>query len=217
MSPIQKIPLQSLNRLPYYLTCLKTKQNNAIESVSATDIAQELSLNEVVVRKDLSLFRSEKGRPNTGFSVSEMILAIEDFLGYHNSAEAVLVGAGRLGRALISGMGIGDFGIRVVAGFDRNERLIGHEVEGVPILPMDKLADLCRRLHIKTAILAVPEAEAQDVCDTLILSGVENIMNYAQVYLKAPTGIYIQNENPSASFVSFFNHLRRQQNQPSVL
>jgi len=211
MPQIQKIPLQALNRLPYYLTCLKHKQNQAIASVAATEIAQELSLNEVVVRKDLSLFRSEKGRPNTGFSVPEMISSIEDFLGYNNTSEAILVGFGRLGRAILSGFQPEAYGIHIIAAFDRDENLCGREIDGIPVLPMEKLRDLCRRLHIKTALLAVPEAEAQDVCTTLIGGGVQNILNYAQVYLKAPEHVYIQNENPSAGFLAFSSHVRREE------
>ena len=200
--------IQAINRLPYYLSHLKNMKRVGIEQTTATMLADELRLNEVVVRKDLSAIRSEKGRPNTGFPVEEMILRIEDLLGYNNTTEAVLVGAGPLGRSLVTGMALDKFGMHIVAAFDAEPELTGETIEGIEVFPMGKLTNLCGRLHIQVGIIAVPEQHAQGVCNLLIASGVKYILNYAQVYLDAPEGVFIQNENPAASLVAFLRHVR---------
>lgn len=205
---MQRMTIQAINRLPYYLSHLKNMKRVGIEQTTATMLADELRLNEVVVRKDLSAIRSEKGRPNTGFPVEEMILRIEDLLGYNNTTEAVLVGAGPLGRSLVTGMALDKFGMHIVAAFDAEPELTGETIEGIEVFPMGKLTNLCGRLHIQVGIIAVPEQHAQGVCNLLIASGVKYILNYAQVYLDAPEGVFIQNENPAASLVAFLRHVR---------
>jgi len=205
---LQKMTIQALNRLPYYLSHLKNLKRVGIEQATATMLADELRLNEVVVRKDLSAIRTEKGKPNTGFPVQEMILRIEDYLGYNNTTEAVLVGAGPLGRSLVTGMALDKFGMHIVAAFDEQPDLVGKELESVEIFPMSKLTNLCGRLHIQVGIIAVPEQHAQGVCNLLVSGGIKYILNYAQVYLEAPEGVFIQNENPAASVVAFLQHIR---------
>ncbi len=208
-----RLTLQALNRLTYYHTYLKKLHSCGELITTATAIAEALGINEVVVRKDLSVVRQEKGRPNTGFSVDEMIERIEDCLGYNNVTEAVLVGVGSMGRTLISGIGIERLSLHVVAGFDTNRDIIGTTYSGVDIFPMGKFTNLCQRLHIQVGIIAVPEQVAQAVCNLMVASGIRYILNYAQVFLAVPDNVYVQNENPAASLLAFSHHIRNTSNE----
>ena len=95
------ISIQSLQRMPYYLQYLKQARDHGIDVIPATTIAADLKLNEVQVRKDLAAICTTKGKPKAGFIVDELINNMEDFLGYNNTKDAVLVGAGSLEKLFI--------------------------------------------------------------------------------------------------------------------
>lgn len=198
---------QTLQRLPSYLNYLRKLAQDSKKHVSATAIAEALGLNDVVVRKDLASV-SSSGRPKVGYVRQELIKELEAFLGYDNSQDAVLVGAGKLGQALLSYGGFPQYGLNILAGFDSDPALAGTEVAGKKILPMDKLPGLCRRLGVHIGIITVPGEHAQTVCDQLIDSGILAVWNFANVHLTVPDGILVQNENMAVSLALLSNHLK---------
>ncbi|HHY52673.1 MAG TPA: redox-sensing transcriptional repressor Rex, partial [Clostridiales bacterium] len=183
------IPKQTFHRLPGYYNYLKMLRSEGVETVSSTTIARDLRLGEVQVRKDLACISKTGGRPRTGFSVAELIDSIEYQLGYNRMDEAVLVGAGNLGRALLSYSGFEEIGINIVAAFDRDESVVGQTLFGKQVLPISKLSDLCQRMHILIGIIAVPGSEAQQVCDLLVSAGIAAIWNFAPVHLTVPDDV----------------------------
>ena len=193
------LPRQTFQRLPAYYNYLRMLRSEGTESVSSTSIARDLRLGEVQVRKDLSWISKAGGRPRTGFSVAELIDRIEFQLGYNRMDEAVLVGAGNLGRALLSYSGFEESGIKIVAAFDSDNHLVGQSLFGKQVLPVAKLSDLCRRMHILIGIIAVPASQAQEVCDLLVTAGVAAIWNFAPIHLSVPNEVLVKNENLAAA------------------
>lgn len=198
---------QTLQRLPAYLNYLRKPGPEPKKYVSATMIAEALGLNDVVVRKDLASV-SSLGRPKVGYARAELIRELEQFLGYDNSQDAVLVGAGKLGQALLSYSGFPQYGLNILAGFDCDPALMGTEVAGKRILSMDKLPGLCRRVGVHIGIITVPGEHAQEVCDQLIDSGILAVWNFANAHLSVPEGILVQNENMAVSLALLSNHLK---------
>lgn len=202
----KSISTQTLQRLPLYLNYLKRLPRDGTAHISATAIAQALDLNDVQVRKDLASV-STGGRPKVGYVTAELIGDLEAFLGYDNPNSAVLVGAGNLGRALLSYEALSGYGLEIVAAFDVNEALFGASVSGKKVLPMAKMKDLCARMKIKTGIITVPVREAQKVCDQMINSGILAIWNFAPVHLQTPENVMVKNENPAPALTALFRHL----------
>ncbi len=205
--PDRCVSKQTLQRLPAYLNFLRTPPSEPGKYVSATAIAEALRLNDVVVRKDLAAV-SSLGRPKVGYVRLELMKELEKFLGYDNSQDAVLVGAGKLGQALLSYSGFPQYGLNILAGFDADPRLAETQVAGKKILSMEKLPDLCRRVGVHIGIITVPGAYAQEVCDQLIDSGILAVWNFANVHLRVPEGILVQNENMAVSLALLSNHLK---------
>jgi len=203
------VTIQALRRVPYYLQQLKILQKNNVETVSAPKIAELLYLNEVQVRKDFASVSLSKGKPKAGFSVSELITNMEKLLGYDNTEEAVLVGAGSLAHALLAYEELKTYGIKIVAAFDNNAAYIGMEINGTKVLPAEKVSDLCRRMKVHIGIITVPAAQAQIVCDQLVAGGVLAIWNFAPVHLSVPDHILVQNENLAASLAVLSKHLKK--------
>lgn len=198
------ITVQTLQRLPRYLNYLKTLQRET--NISATLIGEALGINAVVVRKDLDMV-SDGGRPKTGYAIQALIDDVEKVLGYDSINNAVLVGVGRLGDALLSYNGFADYGFNIIAGFDIDESVVGKEVNGKRILPLKKLNEICQSLKVRIGIITVPAPAAQSVCDELVKSGVSAIWNFAPTHLNVPEGILVQNENMATSLAMLSRHL----------
>ena len=199
-------PKPTLQRLPNYLNYLKQKQKGGLLSISSTMIAEDLRLNHVQVRKDLALV-SDSGRPKTGFIIKDLIEDVEVFLGYKNTKDAILVGAGQLGKTLLSYGGFSNYGLNILAAFDIDDMLIGTAVSGKQIFSLDKMRDLSNRLKIKIGIITVPAINAQAVCEFMVECGILAIWNFAPTHLTAPSHIIIQNEDMAESFVVLSNRL----------
>lgn len=205
--PSRCVSKQTLQRLPTYLSFLRTRSEDASKYVSATAIADALGMNQVVVRKDLASI-STSGRPKVGYVREDLIQELERFLGYDNADDAILVGAGKLGRALLSFDGFPQYGLNILAAFDTDPAAANTRVGDKMVLPLEKLPDLCRRTKVRIGIITVPGEHAQQVCDLLIQSGILAIWNFANVHLEVPPGILVQNENMAVSLAILSNHLK---------
>ena len=204
----KKISKAVLKRLPGYLAYLKSMPENCLPNISATAIANALGMGEVQVRKDLSAV-SGGGRPKVGYLRTALIDDLEQFLGYDNTTDAVLIGAGKLGQALLAYGGFEEYGLQILAAFDVAPELKCTE-EGKPIYPISQLADFCRTHKILMGIITVPAAHAQEVCDMLISCGIKAVWNFAPTHLDVPANILVQNENMATSFAVLSMHLQAQ-------
>ena len=204
----KKVSKSVLKRLPGYLAYLKNLPEDAPVHISATSLANALGMGEVQVRKDLAIV-SDGGRPKIGYQREGLIADIEQFLGYDNTTDAVLVGAGKLGLALMSYSGFEEYGLNIQAAFDVKPAMEKTE-DGQPIYPMTRLEHFCKVHKVLMGIITVPAANAQEVADRLIACGVKAIWNFAPVHLDVPPHILVQNENMATSLAVLSVHLRAQ-------
>ena len=137
-----------LKRLPGYLAYLKSIPEDASPYISATALAAVLSMGEVQVRKDLAMV-SDGGRPKIGYLRERLIEDISQFLGYDNTTDAILVGAGKLGQALLGYSGFDAYGLNILAAFDERPTA-SHTDDGKPIFPMDRMESFCRLQSIQS-------------------------------------------------------------------
>jgi len=204
----KEISKSVLKRLPVYLSYLKSLPEGSATYISATALANALGMGEVQVRKDLALV-SDGGRPKIGYLRENLIVDISGFLGYDNTTQAVLVGAGKLGQALLGYGGFDAYGLHILAAFDA--KTAGETTDdGKTILPMEQLETFCRKHKILMGIITVPAPFAQQVCDQMIDSGIKAIWNFAPVHLDVPEHILVQNENMATSLAVLSMHLQAQ-------
>lgn len=204
MNKKRTLSKQALKRLPVYMSYLTSLDIGDEEYISSSAVAAALDMNDVQVRKDLAAVCKSTGIPKKGFLVYDLISGISDFLGYADGKDAILVGAGNLGMALMSYRGFDNYGINIVAAFDTREDVIDNE----RIFDISRLGEMCKKLNVKIGIITVPNTSAQKVCDILVDSGILAIWNFAPVHLKAPENILVQSENMASSLALLSNHLR---------
>ena len=200
------IPKATLGRLPQYLQYLRSLSGSERTTISATAIAKGLNLGEVQVRKDLAAVSGE-GKPRVGYVMSDLIKNLETHLGCNKLTSAVLVGAGKLGRALLDYDGFEEFGVKIVAAFDRNDLMLRIYNSPTQMLSIDKLDEFCRENNVKLGIITVGQGSAQEVCDKMIESGITAIWNFAPCELNVPSGILLKQENLALSLAHLNNQL----------
>lgn len=200
------IPKATLGRIPIYIQYLKDMPEDSAVTVSATKIAKGLSLGEVQVRKDLALV-SGAGKPKIGYERAKLIIDLERHIGCDGLTCAVLVGAGKLGRALLDYDGFEEFGVRILAGFDCNERAfqIGRSVS---VLPINEIGKYCTEHNVKIGIITVGQGSAQQVCDMLVVAGIKAIWNFAPCALNVPDGVLLKQENLALSLAHLNSQLK---------
>lgn len=196
----------TLKRLPLYLRILRHMKNEGEEYASGTVVAKELGLDPIVVRKDLAI-TGAVGRPRLGFQMDEIIHAIEEFLGWSNTSDAFLAGAGNLGTALLGYQGFEQHGMRIVAAFDANPALIGTKIHGQEILDIQELPALAKRMHIQIGIITATASVAQGIADTMIQGGIRGIWNFTPAKLTVPEHVILQRENLASSLAVLSHRL----------
>lgn len=204
----KKVSKAVLKRLPGYLSYLKGLPEDAPANISATALAGALGMGEVQVRKDLAIV-SDGGRPKIGYNRENLIADIEQFLGYDNTTDAVLLGAGKLGQALMGYNGFEDYGLNILAAFDVAPKMERTD-DGKPVYPLTKLEHFCKVHKVLMGIITVPQEHAQEAADKLIAVGVKAIWNFAPVHLDVPANILVQNENMATSLAVLSVHLQAQ-------
>ena len=168
-------------RFPAYLRYLKAEEAAGVGYVSSSEIAEDMHLSAVCVRKDLALVASEPGKPRLGFAVGKLI--------------------GDLERALLVYDGFEHYGIDVVAAFDISPAQVG-ALRGKPIYPMERLKEIAERENVRLGILTVPGEAAQQACDAMVEAGITAILSFAPAYVRVPEGVTLRCEDLAASLAS---------------
>jgi redox-sensing transcriptional repressor len=203
----KEISKSVLKRLPGYLAYLKSLPVGSSEYISATALANALGMGEVQVRKDLAMV-CDGGRPKIGYPKAVLIDDIEQFLGYDNTTDAVIIGAGKLGQALLGYSGFDAYGLNILAAFDVAPAV--QSEGGKPIYHISQLESFCRTHKVLMGIITVPGEHAQSVCDQLIACGIKAIWTFAPTHLEVPPNILVQYENMATSLALLSMHLQAQ-------
>ncbi len=185
------IPSPAVRRLCLYLRELEGFLQQDRQTVSSKQLGLALGLTDAQVRKDLAYF-GQFGYPGVGYRVDELIARIRSILGTDRTWHALLVGAGNLGRALLSYRGFFKKGFQIVAAFDHDPQKIGARVgnpPGLVVSPVEQVGEVIARHDIQIAILCVPVEAAQVLADRLVACGIKGILNFAPASLNLPEDV----------------------------
>ncbi|MBR1453878.1 MAG: redox-sensing transcriptional repressor Rex [Lachnospiraceae bacterium] len=188
------ISFAMMNRLPLYLDYLYMLEDKGIQNVSATMLAKDMGLGEVLVRKELSVI-SGNGRPRIGYKTSVLIKDFDTFLHVGKTTKAIIVGAGRLGQALLQHDQFNKFGVDIIAAFDNDDK----KVDNKKIFNVSKLESFIKDKKVKIGIITVPKENAVEVYESLVAAGISGVWNFAPVTLKKVPNVIIRQQNLALS------------------
>ena len=169
-----------MTRLAGYLRVLVAMTDAGMGIVSSEELAAAAGVGSAKLRKDLS-FLGPNGVRGVGYDVTRLRARIEHALGLDQEHRVVLVGVGNLGRALAGYGGFGRRGFAIVGLFDSAPAVVGTSVAGVRVRHVAELAQACAELEPTIAVITVPDAVAQQICDVLVAAGVRCVLSFAQV------------------------------------
>ncbi len=191
ISNVRRIPEATVARLPLYYRALLEISDQEVDTVSSDRLAALTGVNAAMVRKDLSYLGSY-GTRGVGYDVEHLHSEISAELGLTHDSPVVIVGIGNLGQALANYRGFDARGFHVVGLVDDDPRKHGQIVAGLPIEPLDSLADIVRDRGVAIAIVATPAHAAQSVSERLVHAGVTSILNFAPGVVTVPAGVALR-------------------------
>lgn len=203
------LPEPTLRRLPWYLAYVSMLHSQNVEYVSSTQISKELNVDSSQIAKDLS-FLNIKGKTRIGYEVAKLERELRDFLGFKRHHNAVMMGVGSLGAALIQDSGLSRYGLNIVAGFDVNPLIVGTSICGVPIYNVEELNTRRKEYNAEIGIVAVPVDKAQEVAEKMIAAGIKAIWNFTPVRIRATEDVVIQDTSIYSHLAVMYNRLDAQ-------
>jgi redox-sensing transcriptional repressor len=191
---MRKISESTVRRLSLYLRFLEQFDAQGKATISSAELARRGGTTSAQVRKDLSFFGSF-GKRGLGYSVPELAARIRDILGLQRSYRVVLVGAGRIGSALVQYPGFRQRGFHVTAIYDKDPKKVGSRWNGVVVRDVRHIENDLQREPTDIAIVVTPAESAQEVTDRLVHAGVKAILNFAPVQLAVPPDVVVRSVN----------------------
>ena len=191
-----KISDAVIRRLPLYLRVLdELAQESETESISSQELGVKAGVGPALVRKDLAWF-GEFGKQGVGYEIGFLRDELRKILNLDSRLSVALVGVRSLGVALTRYhlkryAEDGSFNLELVALFDSDPAKIGTSVEGIPVYALNDVANQVQEKDLKIVIITVPASDAQDVANQFVGAGIQGILNFAPVKIKAPDTVYV--------------------------
>lgn len=202
-----RIPEVVIGRLPIYARELAFLVVEKVATISSLELGDRLRVTPAQIRKDLSYF-GEFGKQGTGYEVGLLLGEINRILGLDREWPMVMVGVGKLGKAVATYAGFRDQGFRVSAIFDNDPKKIGTTVGTFSVISLEKLGPYVRDNAVTMGIVAVPAEHAQAVVDIMVENGIRGILNYAPISIRTPSNVRVRNIDPIVQLQSITYYLK---------
>ena len=203
----EQISELTTSRLSVYLRFLNELDGKGVKTVSSKMLAEQFGLSAALIRKDLSNF-GDLGVRGVGYVVEDLRRELRSILGLDRGLRVAIVGAGNLGLALADYPGFRQEGLRIVALFDNLQEKVGRTSRsGVTIYDIRDLKQVARREEITIAVIAVPEASARDVVQTVVQAGIKAILNFSPGALRVPPHVKLKSVDLTVSLESLSFYL----------
>jgi redox-sensing transcriptional repressor len=191
---MRKIAESTVRRLSLYLRFLEEFDEQGIETVSSEALAARGGTTSAQVRKDLSFFGSF-GKRGLGYSVQELVQKLRGILGLGRTYRVAMIGAGKIGSALVQYKGFKQRGFEIVAIFDTDAATVGRAWNGLTVQDARELESALRDQRVDIAVIVTPADSAQSVTDRCVALGIKAVLNFAPVQLNVPDDVVVKTVN----------------------
>ena len=212
MHPSVKASVPVIRRLPKYYRYLRALKDSGVTSISSRELAAQMGTTASQVRQDFNCIGDVNGRQGIGYSVDNLLTILEGLLfGDGQRLSTILIGCGRLGKAVSSFIANNNNGFTLIAAFDVEPALIGQSISGIPIRHIDDLESFCAQHDPDVAVLCVPRSGAQQISGRLVELGIKGFWNFSHYDLSVPyPDAVVENVHLGDSLMSLGYRLRNQ-------
>lgn len=201
-----------IGRLPRYFRYLGELKDEGVERISSQDLSELMKVTASQIRQDFNNFGGF-GQQGYGYNVEYLYTEIGKILGLDKQHNFIIIGAGNLGRALGNYLNFERRGFIFKGMFDSNPALVGQDVRGIRVMPMEEMENFVQQNEIDIAVLTIPKTSAVEVAERLVNNGVKAIWNFAHVDLNVPEGIQVENVHLSDSLMKLSYNINRYQKE----
>lgn len=207
-----KASLPVIKRLPKYYRYLRSLRDKGVSSISSRELAAQMGTTASQVRQDFNCLGDVNGRQGIGYSVENLLSILEQLLfGDGERLPTILIGCGRLGKAVSRFITTDTNGYKLIAAFDTSPEEVGRTISGVPILHADELEAFCQEHHPQVAVLCLPRAGAEQLSSRLVALGIQGFWNFSHYDLSVPyPDVLVENVHLGDSLMSLGYRLRNQ-------
>ena len=191
---MKRIADSTVRRLSAYLRFLEDFEGRGLATISSDELAQRGGTTSAQVRKDLSFFGSF-GKRGLGYSVPELAASLREILGLSRKWKVIIIGAGKVGAALVAYRGFRQRGFHILAAYDANPDKVGKPLEGIPVRDINHLEKDVNKDAPDIAVVTVPSENAQAVVDRVVRAGIKAILNFAPTQLQVPPDVTVKTVN----------------------
>ena len=212
MNTPAKASLPVIKRLPKYYRYLRSLQADGITSISSRELAAQMGTTASQVRQDFNCIGDVNGRQGIGYSVENLLSILESLLfGNGDRLPTILIGCGRLGKAVSRFITTDTNGYKLIAAFDNSPEEVGKEISGIQILNIDQLEEFCTEHHPEVAVLCLPRSGAEELSSRLVSLGIQGFWNFSHYDLSIPyPEVVVENVHLGDSLMSLGYRLRNQ-------
>ncbi len=197
-----------IGRLPRYYRYLGELKDEGVERISSQELSELMKVTASQIRQDFNNFGGF-GQQGYGYNVEYLYKEIAKILGLDQQHNFIIIGAGNLGQALGNYMNFERRGFIFRGMFDKNPDLIGKDVRGVKVMPMEDMEQFIKDNDVDIAVLTIPKTSAVDLADKLVDNGIRAIWNFAHVDLNVPEGVLVENVHLSDSLMKLSYNINR--------
>jgi redox-sensing transcriptional repressor len=191
---VKRIADSTVRRLSAYLRFLEDFEGRGLTTISSDELARRGGTTSAQVRKDLSFFGSF-GKRGLGYSVPELAVRLREILGLGRKWKVIIIGAGKIGAALVAYRGFRQRGFNIQAAYDANSDKVGKSLEGIPVRDINQLEKDVTKDPPDIAVVTVPSENAQVVVDRVVRAGIKAILNFAPTQIQVPDDVTVKTVN----------------------
>lgn len=188
----REVPLVVVKRLPRYYRYLGEYLKQGITRISSKNLSEKMGVTASQIRQDLNFFGGF-GQQGYGYNIERLHSEIGEILGLSRGYTTIIIGAGHLGHALANHTNFKKRGFKLVGIFDNSKDVIGSEINDIPVMDIENIADFLKTTHVDIAILAIPKKGAADVVNRLVSLGIKGFWNFSYTDIAVPDDVAIEN------------------------
>lgn len=197
-----KISIAVIRRLPRYYRFLAELLKIGAVRISSRELSEKIGLTASQIRQDLNCFGGF-GQQGYGYNIQELHDEIGRILGLDKRTDAILIGAGNLGRAVANHMDFDNRGFKLIGIFDKNAEIIGQEIKGIKVMDTDMIEKFCKKFSPIVAVLCIPKTATKEICARLVPLKIKGFWNFSHYdLLDKHSDIIVENVHLSDSLMT---------------